>query len=176
MIVAFTGKRGSGKNTAAQALIDLGYADLSFAAPLRAVTHAAYGVTYLEMSDPILKERVLNRYPFKSPRQLLTYIGTEMFRAYIDDTWVRAMERETLKYTHAVITDLRFLNEEDLMNRIGASIIRVVNPTLKNTDTVSQHRSETEMDQIVPAYTLVNDGTIAQLHARVRALVGEDIQ
>lgn len=173
MIVAFTGKRGSGKNTAAQALIDLGFADLSFAAPLRAIAQMAYGVTYEEMGDTVLKEKVLDRYPFKSPRELLTYIGTEMFRVYIDDTWVRALEREAAKHANCVITDLRFLNEEKMLNGIGGTIIRIVNPRRVDADVVSQHRSETEMDQIVPTFTIINDGTVEFLHSQVRTLIEE---
>jgi hypothetical protein len=40
---------------------------------------------------------------------------------------------------------------------------------------VSQHRSETEMDQIVANFEIVNDGTIAELHAKVRAVLGIEV-
>lgn len=88
-IIAFTGKRGYGKSTAAEALVrQYGYVHLNFADPLREVCALVYGVTFEEMLDPVLKEQTLDRWPYKSPRELLQQIGTDMFRDYISDTWI----------------------------------------------------------------------------------------
>jgi broad-specificity NMP kinase len=90
-IIAFTGKRGHGKSTAAEVLVrEHGYVHLNFADPLREVCHLVYGVSYEEMLDPVLKEKVLERWPFKAPRELLQQIGTDMFRNYIPETWVES--------------------------------------------------------------------------------------
>lgn len=173
-IVAFTGKRGAGKDTAARALTDLGYQHISFADPLREIVSVVYGITIEEMMDPILKEQPLERYPFKSPREILTKIGTEGFRHLIaDDTWVKALERRARSHKLVVISDLRFLNEECMLKENGACIIRVVNPRRNDTDQVSQHRSEMEMDEIAPHYTIQNDSSIDALHFKVCAAVAE---
>ncbi len=88
-IIAFTGKRGHGKSTAAEALVrEHGYVHLNFADPLREVCALVYGVTFEEMLDPVLKEQPLERWPYKAPRDLLQQIGTEMFRNYIPETWI----------------------------------------------------------------------------------------
>jgi hypothetical protein len=42
------------------------------------------------MLDPVLKEKVLERWPFKAPRELLQQIGTDLFRNYIPETWVES--------------------------------------------------------------------------------------
>lgn len=175
-IVAITGKRGSGKDTAAGGLAmmayGMGYTHMSFADPLREIVKIAYGVTMHEMTDPILKEIPLDRYPFKSPRELLTLLGTEGFRHLIaDDTWVQALLRRSKEYKKVVVSDLRFLNEEKAVKEAGGLIIRIINPNRLDTDAVSKHRSETEMDQIVPHFTLMNDGTIEDIRIKTLKLV-----
>lgn len=167
-IIAITGKRFSGKSTAATSLELIGYKHLNFADSLREVVSLVYGVTSEEMSDPILKETVLDRYPFRTPREILTILGTEGFRNLIDQqTWVRTFERRAAQHSHVVLSDLRFLNEEQTLNELDALIIRIVNPFRKQMDEISQHRSETEMDSIKPHYTVLNDGSIADLHEKI---------
>lgn len=174
-IVAITGKRGSGKDTAARGLTSdygLYFQQMSFADPLREIIEIVYGITMQEMLDPILKEQPLDRYPFKSPREILTLIGTEGFRNLIaDDTWVQAFLRRAQKHKRVVIADLRFLNEEKALREAGAIIVRIINPNRVDTDAISQHRSETEMDQIIPDFTVVNDGTIEDLRIKMANLI-----
>lgn len=173
-IVAFTGKRGDGKDTAALALKNIGWTHINFADALREVVKIVYGISYEEMGDAVLKEKVLDRYPFKSPREILTLIGTQGFRDLIaQDTWVEAFTREAQLREYVVCSDLRFLNEEKKLKELGGTIIRVVNPRRKHTDATSQHRSETEMDSIVPHHTILNDADIPSLHAKVLAVINE---
>lgn len=173
-IVAITGKRGAGKDSAAQGLYFYDYVHMSFADPLRQIVQIAYGITLEEMQDPILKEIPVPYYPFKSPREILTLIGTQGFRDLIDDqTWVQCFLRRALKFERVVVSDLRFLNEEKVLREVNATIIRVVNPKRIDTDETSQHRSETEMDEIVPDFTITNDGTISDLQNKIREVVGE---
>lgn len=172
-IIAFTGKRGHGKTTAAEALMAKGYQHINFADTLRQVVHLVYGVTYEEMTDPVLKETPLDRWPFKSPRELLQYVGTDMFRAYLPQTWTKCFERNISGYSHVVCSDLRFPNEEDCLRDLekvedddnAIVVVRVVDPKKTRTDVASQHASETEIDKIKADVTIVNDGTIADLQA-----------
>jgi dephospho-CoA kinase len=191
IVVGITGKRGSGKTTAARGLegfyvnsnSQVRYAHLNFADPLRQVAKTVYGLTDEEMLDSVLKEQPLDRYPFKSPREILQYIGTEMFRAYLDDTWIEAFRRRALEllaesnlygdpfYSGVVCSDVRFPNEADAIREMGGKIIRVVNPALDRQDTASQHPSETSIDLIVPDWTIENSGSIEDLQRAVRDLV-----
>lgn len=173
LIVAFTGKRGSGKDTAAKALHPLGYTSLSFADPLREVLTTVYGITPEEMAHPVIKEQPLNYFPFMSPRELMTTMGTQGFRDLIhQETWVRALERRAQFHQKVVVPDLRFLTEETMLKSHDAIIIRVVSPTREKKDDHAQHRSETEMEQIVPHFTIENEGTVAELHAEVLRVLG----
>lgn len=178
-ILAFTGLRGHGKTTAAEALIETyGYAHVNFADPVREVCHRVYGVSYIEMLDPILKEKVLDRYPFKSPRELLQRIGTEMFRGYLDDTWVRAFQRTTTDLISGgapgvVCSDCRFLNEAATLRQMGASLIRITDPRKMNNrgddnkivDLYGAHASEREIDLLPVDLTIFNDRTVRELRS-----------
>lgn len=162
-LVAITGKRGHGKSTAAGALEDLGWKHINFADPLRQIAMIAYGLSMHEMLDPVLKETPLTRWPYKSPREILQRIGTEMFRGYVDDTWIEAFKRAAGEHDRVVCSDCRFLNEGDAVRALGGALIRVINPHKAATDVASQHASETEMDSIIVDHTLVNGGSIADL-------------
>jgi hypothetical protein len=171
-IVAFTGKRGHGKTTAAQALMEKGYEHICFADPLRQIVHIAYGVTFEEMSDPVLKEKPLDRWPFKSPRELLQVVGTDMFRAYLDDTWTKAFERRSAEFDKVVCSDLRFPNEEECLRDLDGKVVRVTDPKKNLTDVASQHASETAIDQIVADVEIINDGTIFDLQDKALVVAG----
>uniref|UniRef100_A0AB74UND6 DNMP kinase n=1 Tax=Caulobacter phage BL57 TaxID=3348355 RepID=A0AB74UND6_9VIRU len=185
-IVAITGPRGHGKSTAAAALEARGYVHLNFADPLREIAKIAYGLTMKEMLDPVLKETKLDRWPFKSPREILQHIGTDMFRNYVDDTWVQAWANKAKAYLDGkvangfggvrvvegvVCSDCRFLNEAAAVRAMGGAIIRVQDPRKHTADAASQHASETEMAKIVPDWSITNDRAIADLHNAIEMIV-----
>ncbi len=191
MLFAFTGKRGHGKSTAAEALVrNMDYVHLNFADPLRQIANLAYGVSYEEMLDPVAKEQVLDRWPFKSPRNILQQIGTDMFRAYVDDTWVEnfklrvadAMVKHERYTGHGdfepdgpagvVNSDTRFLNEAAAVRAMGGKIIKIVDPRKDRKDAAAQHQSEMEIDQIIPDWTVVNDRGVRDLEIAVLDIVG----
>ncbi|UVK59041.1 deoxynucleoside monophosphate kinase [Microbacterium phage Cen1621] len=64
--------------------------------------------------------------------------------------------------------DVRFPNEADLIRRKGGILIRVIRPGLPTDDA---HESETALDHYATDYELVNDGSIAELHSAVAAIV-----
>ncbi|AXQ68699.1 putative dNMP kinase [Caulobacter phage CcrPW] len=187
-IIAFTGLRGHGKDTAARALVrDHGYVQVNFADPLRKVCNTVYGVTYDEMLDPVLKEKVLDRWPYKSPRELLQQIGTDMFRAYIDETWVQAWANKVREILEGrgvddngiciidengnppagvVCSDCRFINEAAMIASLGGTLIRIEDPRKRaklKLDERSLHQSEVEIDQLQANWTITNDRGIRDL-------------
>lgn len=188
-LIAITGQRGHGKSTAAAALEKQGYVHINFADPLREIASIAYGVTMHEMLDPVLKETKLTRWPFKSPREILQQIGTDMFRNYVDDTWVQAWKNKAtallegngadqfgnpIKVAGVVCSDCRFLNEAAIVRSMGGTIIRVDDPRKKTADAASLHQSEVEMNSIVADWTITNDRSISDLHAAIEMIVLKD--
>jgi hypothetical protein len=99
-------------------------------------------------------------------------VGTEGFRDLVHDlTWVRALERRMLEVDKAVITDLRFPIEADMLREHDAVIIRVVKPDQEGNEH-SSHRSETMQDEINADFTVINDGSIEELHKKVLFIFG----
>lgn len=85
----------------------------------------------------------------------------------------RSIEPHTDKLVHHwrvlhAFTDVRFPNEAALIKRYGGALIRVTRPGLPTDDL---HPSETALDAYPVDYELVNDGTIADLHAKVDELL-----
>jgi len=173
-IVAFTGKKGSGKDTAAQALLRRGTWDhINFADKLKEVCKIAYGLTPNEMKDPKLKQKQLDRWPFKSPRELMQEIA-QIWRDRYPEIWVIGWYR-TIKLNRiyradegVVVTDLRYPNEVEVLRDKKAIIIKIVRPDLED-DEFSSHESESYFDQIEADITITNDGTIESLHNKVTA-------
>ncbi|MEO5350204.1 MAG: hypothetical protein H7836_11225 [Magnetococcus sp. YQC-3] len=131
-IVGFTGRKGSGKSTAAGYLVDQGYQLLSFAGPLKEISYCildCFGVSDPTKSAVIAnKELVIPGFSV-SYRQLLQSLGTEWGRRCIDnDLWVMLMRRQLKSLSgvsHVVIDDVRFDNEADLIRGMGGVVIHV---------------------------------------------------
>ncbi|MEO2133369.1 hypothetical protein [Microbacterium sp.] len=77
---------------------------------------------------------------------------------------LRRVWRELLAFT-----DVRFLDEAAIIRDNGGVLVRIIRPS---TDSVADaHRSETELDLIEVDHEVVNDGTLDDLAAKVRAIV-----
>lgn len=149
-LIVFCGPKGSGKDTAARYLLNQNppppnvgmsgmkippplFQKLNFADPLKTSCGLIFGLTDAEMNDPGLKERVLDRWPFKTPRELMQNVAHLFRTMYAPDIWVRAWERR-LRDTHSrciVVTDLRHQEELDLLTKLGAQIFYIDNPVVE---------------------------------------------
>jgi hypothetical protein len=168
MIIAFTGRAGSGKSTAAQELIDRhGYIKQPFAGPLKDMCKAM-GISNAEMTDVKVKNMPIPSFGHKSPRHIMQTLGTEWGRNMIDpDIWINVWRRKLpFDYKHIVVDDCRFDNEVQIVKTLGGVVIKVCRIA---SDTAVTHASE-----IVPAYydgVIDNEGDIATL----RRLVSETL-
>lgn len=160
--IAFIGKAGAGKTTAAQFLVDnFGYTRLSFATPLREVAVKLWG------------ERARN------DRHLLQSLGVAV-REIEADTWVNlavdAMhEPETARW---VVDDCRFENEVWRLAEAGFVFARVtasrnariarLQASGKLTDEAQlDHPSETQLDSLKTSYLLGNDSGVMPLSTQI---------
>jgi hypothetical protein len=128
-LIGFAGLAGSGKSTAAKALVDQrGFVRVSFASPLRAML-GALGLTLEQMSTG--KNDPIDWLDGKTPRQLLQTLGTEWGRTLVHrDIWIRAASRHVAQLRNAgasgvVFDDVRFDNEAEMIQRAGGLVIRI---------------------------------------------------
>lgn len=140
MIIGFVGFIGSGKDTAADYLVNFhGFRRDSFANTLKDAVAAVFGWNrvllegrtkeareWREQVDPWWAERL--DMPTLTPRWVLQYWGTEVCRkAFHDDIWIASLENK-LRNTKddIVISDVRFPNEITAIHNAGGRVIRVV--------------------------------------------------
>jgi hypothetical protein len=150
--IGLIGLAGSGKDTAAEALEKTHYR-YAFARGLKSIAR-------LFGWDGQKDER---------GRALLQDLGMAG-RKYDQDIWVNGIKRllgpEVLK-SKLVFTDVRFQNEADYVRSIGGIIVRIVRPGIIS----GNHESELKQADIPADIEIVNDGTIEDLHNKIRNLI-----
>lgn len=141
-VVAFAGLAGSGKTTAANYLVDLGYTRVKFATPLKDMLRVI-GLTE-EHIEGGLKEQPCDMLQGKSPRHAMQTLGAEWGRDCIGDSfWVGLWRIKVDQILEAggrvVCDDCRYPNEATAIRRMGGDIYRLVG---RGGTSVSTHSSE----------------------------------
>ena len=225
MIIGINGKIGSGKDLVGKIIQYLiwknktnsskpfseverelsGWEIKKFADKLKDIVCILTGCTREQLEDQDFKETPLGKEwnwgnhnffgPKITPRQLLQYIGTNLFRNQLHpNVWINALMSEC-KYRYEddgieikerfesisnwIITDVRFPNEVKAIKDKSGIIIRVnriTNNSLIDNDTHAitnyQHTSETALDNYEGFdYIIENDGSIEDLITKVEAIL-----
>ncbi len=185
-VVGFSGLAGSGKTTAAEALLGqavdqrLSAVKMSFASALRMICTIAYPWVPREYfyGNKAQKETQIPGMPEGiTGRKILQLIGTEAFRGIYDQTWVRLIEHQ-IEEARAqgntdliVIDDVRFPNELEMLKRIGAVTLRCNREQIPGTVAGVIHESERHIPTLPVDVDIDNNGTFDELRARVRSLL-----
>lgn len=172
-IIGLVGRKGCGKDTVGKILVeDYGFTRVAFADKVKEVCKIVFGLTDDEMNNPSLKEVVLDRWPYESPRSLMQKVGTESFRTIWPDVWMenvkRKIDNEGLE--KVVITDVRFENEL-LVSRSRNGINIRVDASQRLPKSNDQHASEALADVLMVQDTVDNNGDIEQLKNEVRRIM-----
>jgi hypothetical protein len=184
-LVAFTGFKQAGKDTAASFLVkDFGFKKVAFADPLRGaaedldplidLTEAPDEVRQIFSNHTTARyKRILSAIGYERAktipdfRRFLQLFGTDAVRKHVSDTaWIDAISRivpirTTRKY---VLTDCRFPNEADWVHERG-ELWRVTRP---GQDTSDAHPSEAYISSLEADLEIVNDGSVDELAEKVR--------
>jgi hypothetical protein len=139
MIIGFVGFIGSGKDTAADYLVNFyGFRRDSFANTLKDAVACVFGWDrtllegrtkeareWREQVDPWWAERL--NMPNLTPRWILQYWGTDVCRNHFhDDIWIASLENKMRKTTdNIVISDVRFPNEIKAIHNAGGIVVRI---------------------------------------------------
>jgi len=194
--VGLTGYAGSGKDTAAQALLDIGWERRAFADNLRGkVADDSGPATGLLGIDPIVGSFEDGEWPFFNDdqidvrlsaiiaehswdvakrecpevRRLQQTYGTEGGRnVHGQDCWIKAARATLVPGVDYVFTDVRFPNELEMIHQCGGVVIRIDRP---GVGPVNAHSSD-DIGGLNVDYEIQNDGTIYSLHYWITQLVG----
>jgi hypothetical protein len=139
MIIGFVGFIGSGKDTAADYLVNFhGFRRDSFANTLKDAVAAVFGWDRIllegrtneardwrEQVDTWWADRL--KMPNLTPRLMLQLWGTEVCRnGFHDDIWIASLENKMRKTKdNIVISDVRFPNEINAIHNAGGIVVRV---------------------------------------------------
>lgn len=193
MIVGLAGYAGAGKDTAAQALINLGWRQDAFAAPLKAIALELEAAVETYAGRMTLGRWVgqvgweeAKRLP--EVRRLLQSLGASVRTNLGEGVWVTAMHQRWLdaSCSMTVVTDVRYENEANwvlqfgqtrysprtgrpLGNDVGPRLIWIDRP---GVGPVNDHPSDQGLVRPMCTHVLVNDGTPEQLWCSVLDIVG----
>lgn len=97
-----------------------------------------------------------NRTKNYTVRELLQYLGTELFRNQLhENVWLNALFADYNEKSKWIITDVRFVNEAEAIKKRGGLLIRVNNPEYKPYK--GEHESETQLDDYKGFDVIVNN-------------------
>ena len=157
MIIAFAGRKQSGKTTACDftsrvfsETTHLNSCVYYFADPLKQMCIDIFGLTYEQCygSDDNKNELVNCLWPETSKpmsaREVMQYVGTNIFRKMQHNVWADATIRriQDEKLPLSLIADCRFPNEVEAIKNAGGLVVKL-NRNLYD----STHESETALDE-----------------------------
>ena len=173
MIIAFAGRKQSGKTTSCEFVQSLFTNKktkiYNFADPLKQLCIDIFGLTYNQCygTDENKNELVDCYWPGidskMTAREVLQYVGTDVFRAMQHNVWSSATIRFIQKEQPdiALIADCRFPNEVEAVKNAGGLVVKLNRNLYEST-----HASETALD--ATNYDQSNfDLTIANLNGGI---------
>ena len=191
--IALTGRLRSGKNAVADYLTETyGYTQFAFGDELKRHYHAIFGASETKPREGYqwFGQTMRQRDPDVWVRKCFEAIEREdgaFFRGGY--SLINTKTDETLISVPAnplrpVITDIRQPNEFERCRSEGFVIIRITAPeslridrAIKSADNFAlsdlTHDTESHVDKFAADYEIVNDGTLADLYAKVDAIIAE---
>lgn len=175
-LLAFAGRKKSGKDTAAK-MLSHDYENVKFAGPIKAMLriYLEYrGVdcqTINRMLEGDLKEEPSKLFGGKSTRRALQTLGTEWGRNLIDkDIWINSFEDKAKQYPYVVCTDVRFPDEINFVHQMGGKVAKINRDTKKSEATKKSdcHISETLIDSLQVDFDIDNSDSLEYLELQVR--------
>jgi len=200
MILGICGFQSSGKDTAAEYLINNhNFIRFSFATVLKDVVAIMFGwprdrLEGITLEDRLWREQVDEWWanalhmPHFTPRFALQYIATDLFRNHFhQDIWLKIVENKLRQLdtdnTNVVISDCRFPNEIAMIQQCGGKIIHIyrhakpdwVSEYEAGNDRVEEikelHVSEISWLRSPCDATILNDSTRENLNLKIEELL-----
>lgn len=192
--IALCGKANSGKNTAANCIVNslididgkLPKFIYAFADPIKEMLKLMFPQIpkkHLYKSSQFRNEIILGAIDkLGNPltiRQALLDIGTGLGRSYKDTVWLDAFDSRCNKIKGnkgiLIVPDLRFYNEFEFLKNKGFYIIKIN----RVTNSVINHSSETEQDKIPINqfnYVIDNNKSLEELKLTIKNHIVPDIK
>ena len=166
-VIGITGRKRSGKNTAAEGLVERGYEVVGFADPLKEAALdlnplISAGVRLRPIVDHFGWEKAKDQWP--EVRRTLQALGTDVIRARDPEFWVNAFLTRTAG-RQVVVADVRFDNEAQVIHRLGGIVVEVIRPSLD--DDGDTHASEAGVNAALIDLVLLNADSVQAMQRRL---------
>jgi len=167
MIVLLSGWAGSGKDAAAELLVEeMGFERLAFADALKADVSKAMQIPLSYFRDRTLKDRRLEAYD-ASPRELLVRYAA--IRKQEDpDIYSRIVASHIQNRSRpVVISDWRYRHEYAFLKKTLPTVLvrgRITRASVTPTEESSEH----DLDEEAMDFTIANDGSISDLRDAIK--------
>jgi hypothetical protein len=178
MIIGLSGYAQSGKDTVANILVKkYGFTRVAFADKIRELLYELNPVVvHPDLLDCMYLREAVDRVGWDKAKQdpeirrMLQDLGVGARKIFGERFWVheaiKTMLNDPRLDLNYVVTDVRFLNEADMIKANNGQIWRVKRLGI---DAVNTHVSETEMDNYKVDQIFVNNGTLDDLHELIKA-------
>ena len=158
-IIGLTGRKCSGKSTAADIILELTQGDsvkISLATPIKTDIQELIGVPIDDTNKEII-------------RPVLQSYGEAIKQLFGSDYWVKRAGHTWKQYapftTIMVCDDIRFPLEAEWIRSLGGIVVKIHRPGFE--DSPDLHVSETAIDSIRPDYIIDNDSTQQHLRTNI---------
>jgi hypothetical protein len=181
MIFVISGKARSGKDLSAKLLAKLLKSKnrkvkiLAYADELKNILFSCFRLTnddlYGNNKERKLKHLSDGKYGVWTPRKLMQYIGTDVFRLIDPYVWINIVRDETsVKGYDYIISDGRFSNEIDWVINDGGVHIHI-NRDVKNKISNKDHESENSIHITDDTYVIDNNSSIKNLKYKLKQII-----
>lgn len=172
-LVAFCGRSGSGKDAAAAFLVQRhGFRRIAVADHLKRVAALAFSLTDEQLWGD--GRNVPDPTWGRTPRELYQQLG-DALRAIAPDAltrgWIAEIRAGLEAGARVVVPDLRMPDEHAAVRRLGGLVIRLLRADAQLRGDAAAHSTELASDAFDVDREIRNDGTLADLHARVRRAI-----
>jgi hypothetical protein len=185
MIIGLRGKAGAGKDTVADYLVkEHSYKKLSFATALKKIVVIITGWSYDFVNGATAefrqqRETLIHPVYGMTCRQLLQYIGTELFRNQLHkDIWITCLYQDALAIWKEdpdqgiVVSDVRFDNEAETILKLGGQIWNIKRDGIESQLDKTAQAHASEADFTTASETVIqNNDTLTSLYKTVNDML-----
>lgn len=180
-VVGLTGYARCGKDTVANYMHhEYDFIRTKCAEPLYSMLAIMYQHLHLTVGDIENLKAANKEMPGsnKTWRYGLQTLGTEWGRHLISqDIWIQLVKQKITIHpdNHWVISDIRFENEAAAIRSFTLPIHPVIIGIVSDREEPQQHESEKDIPSLIEKadFVIANNGTIEQLHSRIRDVVNK---
>lgn len=165
MIIGVCGKKGHGKDTISDYLVEkYGFVKYAFADALKRGLKELFDLTDEQLYGE--KKEEVDSYWGISPREIMQIVGTDLLRERFNkDFHVLSLKKKILneKNKNIIISDVRFENEIMFIKDMGGIIIKVIRENMNDNDS---HISENIVSKL-NFKTIENNETKEKLYNKI---------